>query len=68
MSASVEIMSAINHQLSREQERRLFAAMAMQGILAGDHPICRDACPMKIVAAVAVEFADALITELAKCA
>ncbi|HXE08309.1 MAG TPA: hypothetical protein VN612_10455 [Acidobacteriaceae bacterium] len=63
MSTSVDITSAINHQLSREQERRLFAAMAMQGALGGvpgshllPEQLARDS----------VAHADALLRELEK--
>jgi hypothetical protein len=45
-------------------KREMFAAMAMQGILAGDHPICRDAFAEDVVATASLEMADALLAAL----
>ena len=41
--------------------RDYFAAKAMQGILAGEHPISRDNDPLPIVAQVAYAQADAML-------
>jgi hypothetical protein len=41
--------------------RDYFAAKAMQGILAGDHPISHDKDPLPIVAKVAYAQADAML-------
>lgn len=41
--------------------RDYFAAKAMQGILAGDHPITHGHNPLDVVAEVAYEQADAMI-------
>lgn len=41
--------------------RDYFAAKAMYGILAGDHPITHDKHPLPIVAHVAYELADAML-------
>lgn len=38
-----------------------FAAMAMQGILAGDHPITHELDASRVVTKVAYEFADAML-------
>lgn len=41
--------------------RDYFAAKAMQGILAGDHPITHGGNPLETVAKVAYEQADAML-------
>lgn len=41
--------------------RDYFAAKAMQGILAGDHPITHGENPLVMVAGVAYDMADAMI-------
>jgi hypothetical protein len=41
--------------------RDYFAAKAMQGILAGDHPITHDSEPLPTVAKVAYAQADAML-------
>lgn len=41
--------------------RDLFAAVALQGILAGEHPITRDPDCAKTTASAAYEFADAMM-------
>ena len=41
--------------------RDYFAAMAMQGILAGDHPITHDPDPLNTVSRVAYDTADAML-------
>ena len=46
--------------------RDYFAAKAMQGILAGDQPICKDPDPTTIIAQVAYMIADAMLKERAK--
>jgi hypothetical protein len=64
MSVDINQIGAFVHQLSPQQERRLFAAMAMQGLLASGHnEIHRD---YGWAASRSVEMADALIAELAK--
>lgn len=42
-------------------KRDYFAAKAMQGILAGDHPITRDPAPLPKIAQVAYVLADAML-------
>lgn len=64
---SLTDVGAFNHMLSPEQERRLFAAMAMQGLLANAGVISPyDTKYPGAMALCAVVFADALLTELAK--
>lgn len=46
--------------------RDYFAAAAMQGILAGDHPITHDEDCMQKIAYSAYETADAMLAERAK--
>lgn len=46
--------------------REYVAIQAMNGLLAGDHPITHEADPTSKVALVAVLMADRLIEELAK--
>lgn len=41
--------------------RDYFAAKAMQGILAGDHPVTHEAFPLEKVADVAYQMADAML-------
>ena len=45
-------------------KRELFSAMAMQGILAGSHPVCRHPDCEKMAAGAAVAAADALLAAL----
>jgi hypothetical protein len=42
--------------------RDYFAAKALQGILAGDHPITHDSDPLPTVAKVAYDQADAMLS------
>lgn len=51
---------------SQQTIREHFAAMAMQGFIASNHPITHRANCEELISEVSVAMADALIAELAK--